>query len=110
MRHGAKFHGDRSNHYRDIAISRPSAILSFRNFGILAADRLKRTKCVITPNSVAIDQTVAEVFRFFKDGGRSPSWIYDARVSTTHEEHLVAFITLQNLVGIDTVVLIICKF
>ena len=27
-----------------------------------------------------------------------------------HEEHLMVFITVQNLVGIDAVVLIICKF
>jgi len=47
---------------------------------------------------------------FFDDGGRTQSWIYDARVWTSHEGRLVAFITVQNLVGIDTVVLIICKF
>jgi len=29
---------------------------------------------------------------------------------TTHEGHLVVFITVQNLVGIDAVVLIICTF
>jgi len=32
------------------------------------------------------------------------------RVETTHEGHLVVFITVQNLVGIDAVVLIICTF
>jgi len=45
------------------------------------------------------------IFRFFQDGGRSPFWIYDARVWTTREEYLVVFITAQNLVGIGTVVL-----
>jgi len=30
------------------------------------------------------------------------------RVGTTHEGHLVVFITVQNFVGIDAVVLIIC--
>jgi len=29
---------------------------------------------------------------------------------TIHEERLVVFITVQNLVGIDAVVSIICKF
>jgi len=29
---------------------------------------------------------------------------------STHEGHLVVFITVQNLVGIDAVVLIICPF
>ena len=46
----------------------------------------------------------------FQYGGRSPSWICDVRIWTIHEEHLVIFIALQNLVGIDTVVSIICKF
>jgi len=43
------------------------------------------------------------IFRFFPDGGRPPSWICNARVWTTHERHLDIFITVQNLVGIDTV-------
>ena len=50
------------------------------------------------------------VFRFFQDGGRPPSWICNACVGTTHGGHLVVFITVQNLVGIDAVVLIICTF
>ena len=50
------------------------------------------------------------IFRFFQDGGRPPSWICDACVGTTHKEHLVVFITVQNLVGIDVVVLITCTF
>ena len=50
------------------------------------------------------------IFRFFHDGGRPPSWIRDERVWTTHEEHLVVFITVQNLVGIDALVFIICMF
>jgi len=65
------------------------------------------------PNSASIGQTVAEIWRFFlffPDVGRPPSWICDARVWTTHEGHLVVFITVQNLVGIDTVDAIICKF
>jgi len=50
------------------------------------------------------------IFRFFQDGGRPPSWICDERVWTTHEGNLVVFITVQNLVGIDAAVLIICMF
>ena len=50
------------------------------------------------------------IFRFFQDGGRTPSWICNACVGTTHEGHLVVFITVQNLVGIDAVVLKICTF
>ena len=48
------------------------------------------------------------IFLFFQDGGRPPSWIGEERNWTTHAEHLVVFITVQNLVGIDAVVLIIC--
>ena len=51
------------------------------------------------------------IFRpFFQDGGRPPSWICDARAWTTHEEYLVVFIAVQNLVGIGIVVLKICEF
>jgi len=39
-----------------------------------------------------------------QDGGRLPAWIWDAHVWTTHEGHLVVFITVQNLSGIDLVV------
>ena len=35
------------------------------------------------------------IFRFFQDGGRSPSWICNACVGTTHEGHLVVFITAK---------------
>jgi len=61
----------------------------------------------------AIGPTVAEItaiFLFFEDGGRPPSWICYVCVRTTHKGHLVVFIAVQNLVGIDAVVLIICMF
>jgi len=35
------------------------------------------------------------IFRFFQDGGRPPSWICYACVGTTHEGHLVVFITAK---------------
>jgi len=50
------------------------------------------------------------IFRFFQDGGRLPSWICYVCVRTTHEGHLVAFIAVQNLVGIGALVSIICMF
>ena len=40
----------------------------------------------------------------------SQSWICDACVRTTREGHLVVFITVQNLVGIDAVVSITRMF
>jgi len=50
------------------------------------------------------------IFRFFQNGGRPPSWICYVCVWTTHEGHLVVFVTVQNLDVIDAVVLIICMF
>jgi len=46
---------------------------------------------------------------FFYNGSHPPSWIYFVHVWTTNYKYLVAFITVQNLVGIDAEVLIICK-
>jgi len=43
-------------------------------------------------------------FLSFQDGGRPPSSITYTTVWTTHEEHLVVFVTVQNLVGISGVV------
>ena len=62
------------------------------------------------PNFVSIGQTGVEIrriFDFLQDSGRPPSWICDGCVGNTHEGHLVVFTTVQNLVGIDAVVLII---
>ena len=53
------------------------------------------------------DMTIS---RLFQDGGRAPSWICYVCVWTTHEGHLVVFITVQNLVGIDAVMLTIRMF
>jgi len=52
------------------------------------------------------------IFLVFKHGGFPLSWICDARVWTTREGHLVFFITVQNLVGLDAdaAVLITCMF
>jgi len=36
--------------------------------------------------------------------------ICDPHIGTTHRGHLLVFITVQNLVGIDVVALIICMF
>jgi len=45
----------------------------------------------------------------FRNGGRPPSWICYVHVWTTHNEHSVVFITVQNFVGIDAVVSITWK-
>ena len=49
-------------------------------------------------------------FSIFQDGGRPPSWICFTCIWTTLEEHLLVFVTVQNLVGIGAVVSIICQF
>ena len=41
--------------------------------------------------------------------GRPPSWICFTRFGTTHEEYLVVFVTVQNLVVIGAVISIVCK-
>jgi len=41
---------------------------------------------------------------FFQNGGRSPSWICWAPIGTTHDDHLMVSIVVQNLVEIDAVV------
>jgi len=55
------------------------------------------------PNFLAIGQTFVHenmpIFSFFQYGGFPLSWICDERAWTTHEGHLVVFITVQNLVG-----------
>ena len=50
------------------------------------------------------------IFAIFQNGGRPPSWIGLTRVGTTHEEYLVVFVTLQNLVVIGAVISTVCKF
>ena len=56
-----------------------------------------------------IDIVLWPIF-YFQDGVRPPSWICFTRVGTTHEEYLVVFVTVQNLVVIGAVILIVCKF
>ena len=48
-------------------------------------------------------------FRFFKMAAVRHLGVFPC-IWTTHEEHLLVFVTVQNLVGIGTVVLIICQF
>ena len=59
------------------------------------------------PNFVPIGQSVSDVaiFFIFQDGGGPPYWICCRHIATTHEDYLVVCITVQNVVGIDAVVL-----
>ena len=49
-------------------------------------------------------------FSIFQHGGRPPSLIWFTCNCTTHEEYLLVFVTVQNLVGIGAAVSIICQF
>jgi len=62
--------------------------------------------CIIVPNFLNIGQTVAEIWRFngYQNGGRPPSWICWALIGTTHDDHLMVSIVVQNFVEIDGVV------
>ena len=69
MRHCAKFHQNRSNGCRDMAILRflkwrPSAILDLRNSNFLTVGAVKRPVLHQLPNFVKIGQTVMEISRF----------------------------------------------
>jgi len=63
-------------------------------------------------NFVAIDQTVAEIccISVFQSSGLPPSWICCTHVWTTHEEYLMVFIVVQNLVKVDAVVSVMQVF
>jgi len=81
-----------------------AAILDFQKFEILTIDRYMGPICVTVPNLIEIGQTVAEIWQFnefFQNGGRPPSWICWAPIGTTHDDHLMVSIAVQNLVEID---------
>jgi len=90
-----------------------AAILDFQNFKFLTVGWLKRVELLRratfgrNQSNHCGDMTI---FRFFQDGGRPPSWICCVSDWTTYKGRLVVFITVHNLVGIDAVVSIICKF
>jgi len=71
-------------------------------------ERLKGVECAKFRRNRSNGCLDIAIFRFFQNGGSPPSWICYARVRTTHEGYLVVFIIVQNLIGIDAVVLIIC--
>ena len=50
------------------------------------------------------------IFVIFKNGGRPPSWICWAPIGTTHDDHLMVSIVVQNLVEVDAVVSITWNF
>jgi len=79
-----------------------AAILNFLNFEFLTV-KGQEGQTVTKPNFV-ISQTVAEIWQFFRMAAIC-NLGFVMRVWTTHEGHLVVFITVQNLAGIHTVIL-----
>ena len=118
MHHGAKLRQNRLKRGWDMAILQffkmaATAILDFQNFKFLTVGTVKRVElhplAKFRQNRANRGWDIT-IFRFFQDGGRPPSWICNAWVVTTHQGHLVFFVTVQNLVGIDAAVLKICVF
>jgi len=117
LRQHVKFLGDRSNRGRDMAIFRffkmaalPSWIFKILNF-LSTVGRLKRAElrhCAKFGRNRSNRGRDMTIFLFCQDGGRPPSWICSVCVRTTNKGQLVVFIAVQNLIGIDAVILIVC--
>ena len=76
----------------------PSWILKVEIFNTWTCSESRyASTCKILCQSVELLQRFGR-FSIFQDGGRPPSWIGFTRVGTTHEEYLVVFVTVQNLV------------
>ena len=74
--------------------------------------RFRWSMCVIVQNFVFVGQTVAEMWRFFvffKIAAVRHLRFVMCIFGPPYDKYLVAFITVQSLVGIDAVLSIICK-
>jgi len=82
-----------------------AAILDFQKFEILTVDPLQRSSVRHYFKSHQNRQTIAELWRFnsffFQNCGRPPSWFCWSPIGTTHDDHLMVSIVVQNLVEID---------
>jgi len=93
-----------------MAVVRHLGFLKVGNFNFRSASESQfASSCQISRRSVEPFRRYG-LFSIFQDGGRPPSWICFAPVGTTHEEYLVVFVTVQNLVFIGEVVSTVCKF
>ena len=118
LHHRTKFYGDRSNRYGDIAIfvifqdggRRHFGFSEIRNFnGRSAVGGQYASLYQILSKSVKRLQRYSDL-TVFHNGGRPPSWICWAPISTTHDDFLMVSIVVQNLVEIDAVVSITWNF
>jgi len=80
-----------SNHNRKQSIT-VTPVLEFLTVGTAKKAKLRHRAKFLADRSNRCGDIA--IFLFFQDGGRPPSWICDAHVWTTHEGHLVVFITV----------------
>jgi len=104
----APYTTDRSNRYGDIAIfvifqdggRRHFGFSKIVNFNDKSAVRGQYASLYhILSKSVKRLQRHSDLTVFFQNGGRPPSWICWAPIGTTHDEFLMVFIVVQNLVN-----------
>ena len=105
-----KFHKDRSNRCGDVAIfvifqdgnRRHLEFSKIRNFNGRSPVKVQYASLYqISSKLVKRLQRYSDLTDFFQNGGRPPSWICWALIGTTHDDHLVVSIVVQNLVEID---------
>jgi len=105
-----KFHKDRSNRCEDIAIfvifqdggCHHLGFSKIRNFNDRSAVRVQYGSLYqISSKSVKQLQRYGDLTVFFQNGSRPPSWICWAPIGTTHDDHWMVSIVVQNLVEID---------
>jgi len=105
----SKFRKDRSSHCGDIAIfvifkdsgRRHLGFSKIRNFNGTSAVWVQYASLYqISSKSIKRLQRYSDL-TVFLNGGRPPSWICWVPIGTTHDDHLMVSIVLQNLVEID---------
>ena len=125
MHYHAKCCADRSNRYRGMAIIGFFQMAAVRHLWFIKVGKSAGPSCLESQYAWLCQISCRSLksltryrdFWIFQNGSLChcslfPRWRLpcDTYVGTTHDAHLVVFITVQNLVGIDAVVLIICTF
>jgi len=112
LRQHTNFCKDRSNRYEDIMIfvifhdgdRRHLKFSVILNFNRRSAVRDQYASLYqISSKSIKRLQRYGDL-TVFQNGGRPLSWICWAPIETTHDDHLMVSIVVQNLVKIDAVV------
>jgi len=98
--------------YGDFSIFQDGSILDFQNSKFSTVGGFKRVEMCRHAKLGRNRRNRCRDMTMFLFSRWRPSAILDLLCGdwTTHEGRLVVFITMQNWVGIDAVLLIICKF